>query len=81
MFDPESFGPQSTLTIHTMEAALAKLRRATDTPMMVVCHPDHLDDIKAKAEEVGWLRIGTLVKASEFLTDPNVVYLINDPEK
>ena len=81
MFDPTSFGPQSTLTIHKVEDAVAKLRRATDTPMMVLCHPDHLDAMKAKAEELGWLRLGTLVKGTDFITEPETVYLLQDPEE
>jgi len=69
-----------SLTLLSFQDAQAKLRRATKTPQMVVCHPDKYDEVYAAMEEAGALRLGAWVKASDHMTYPETVYMIWDME-
>ena len=80
LFGIKPVEPRS-LTLASIEDSQAKLRRATKTPQMVVCHPDNYDDLYALAKEFRWLALGTIIQASDRMTDSQTVYVLWDMEE
>jgi len=63
----------SNLTLDILNKAI---RRACSAPDLIICHPDHMDDIRKRIDVCGWTRLGIEVKSSEFLDDKEAVYFI-----